>query len=193
MGRELHDQIGQMATGLKMLLETALRGNPHDDNLAQAEVIVSDLMARVSALSLELRPPMLDDSGLLPALLWHIEGYRKRTGVEVDFQHGSLAFREPRIETAAFRIIQEALTNVLRHSRASKVTIRVWIGESTLHVQLEDDGIGIPLHHPIEGRAGISGMRERAALVGGTLRVESEPGAGTCIIADLPLPEGAIR
>jgi PAS domain S-box-containing protein len=193
VGRELHDQIGQMATGLKLLLETAQRGHPDDDKLAQAEVIVVDLMGRVSALSLELRPPMLDDSGLLPALLWQFEGYRKRAGIDIDFQHGALSFRDPRVETAAFRIIQEALTNVVRHSRASKVVIRAWIGEGTLHVQLEDNGIGIPLHHPIEGRAGISGMRERAALVGGTLRIEAEPGQGTCIIADLPLPEGAMR
>ena len=193
IARELHDEIGQVLTFLKLSLEMSARLPPDAIrvNLEKAKEMVSELLTRVRILSHDLRPAMLDDLGLLPALLWLFERYTAQTQVQVDFKHASqegLRF-SPDIETAAYRIVQEALTNVARHANMSQAIVRLWTDQDSLNVQIEDHGIGfdpIAVMHS-GGSSGLIGMSERVSSLGGQLRVESSPGTGTCIIAELPL------
>ncbi|MBC8446936.1 MAG: PAS domain S-box protein [Chloroflexi bacterium] len=189
---ELHDEIGQLLTGLKLGLEvgTRLPADAVRARLGEAQALVSELMARVRDLSLDLRPAMLDDLGLLPALLWHFERYAAQTNVRVTFEHHGLEGRfAPEVETAAYRIVQEALTNVARHAGVSEVMVRLWANQDTLGVQIEDQGTGFDPEAALASGAtnGLAGMRERPVLLGGQLTVESAPGAGTRVTAELPL------
>jgi PAS domain S-box-containing protein len=190
--RELHDEIGQALTGLEFTLERtrSLATDRIAQSLPEMQGLVRELTARVRNLSLRLRPTMLDDLGLLPALLWQIAGYEERTRVSVQFTHVGLDCRfNPETETAAYRIVQEALTNVARHARTSAATVRAWCDEQSLCLLIEDSGAGFDDRavRAAPASSGLSGMRERAALLGGRLHVESRPGAGTRITAELPL------
>ena len=159
-------------------------------NLTQALVVANELIGRVRDLSLELRPAMLDDLGLLAALRWHFERYTERTDVTVNFEQVGVEGRRfpPEIETAAYRIVQEALTNVARHAGVTSATVRLWADERALGVQIEDKGAGfVPDVSMAPNRGGLAGMRERVALLGGELDVESSPGAGARLTAEIPL------
>lgn len=192
IARELHDEIGQALTGLKLSLEMAgrLPQEPARENLNGALNLANDLIARVRKLSLDLRPAVLDDLGLLPALLWHFERYTKQTGVQVDFRHQGLEKRrfEQGIETAACRIIQEALTNVARHAHTRSVDVRVWVDDVTLNVHVEDRGAGFDAQ-VLEGTSssGLAGMQERASILGGVFTIDTCLGWGTHLVAELPL------
>jgi signal transduction histidine kinase len=161
--------------------------------LDKAQSLVNDLIGRVRGLSLDLRPSMLDDLGLLPALIWHIERYRSSTGVEVKFNHNGLEGKRftSRLETCAYRIVQEALTNIARHAGVKHATVHAWCMPDTLILEIQDEGYGFDTEAAIRtGKAnGLTGMRERTILLGGELTIESAPGSGTCIIAELPLGE----
>jgi signal transduction histidine kinase len=191
MARELHDHIGQLLTGLKLTLEMSapLIVEEARENLQQARLLVHDLMTRVRHLSLDLRPTMLDDLGVLPALLWHFERYTAQTSVQVDFKHTGLDGQRfaPAVETAAFRIVQEALTNAARHAGVQCVTVRSWSDPETLRVMIEDRGTGFDPQRIPATSHGLAGMRERVSALGGQLTIDSAPGAGTCILAELPL------
>jgi PAS domain S-box-containing protein len=192
IARELHDEVGQLLTGLKLSLELSaqLPADKIADRQAEALNLVNELTARVREMSLALRPTMLDDLGLLPALLWHFERYTALTNVRVTFEHTGLGRRfPPAVETAAYRIVQEALTNAARHAGVSEVMVRLWVGEDTLGMQIEDQGTGFDPSAVLGDAAsiGLTGMRERAILLGGRLMVESVPGAGTSLTAELPL------
>src|SRR6478672_3051277 len=116
LARELHDQVGQMLTGLKLTLEAVLRGRAAPGAIAGALEVTESVMTQIRDLSLGLRPSVLDDLGLAPAILWHLDRYMMQTGINVTFSHGGLEERlTGNIETAAFRIVQEALTNIARH------------------------------------------------------------------------------
>jgi signal transduction histidine kinase len=145
----------------------------------------------VRNLSLDLRPPMLDDLGLLPTLLWHVKRYMTQSDVVVDFKHHGLEGRRFRtdIETAAFRIVQEALTNVARHARVQHAAVRLWATHDTLGVQIEDQGVGFDPQTAAVGCNGLVGVRERVWLLRGALTIEAAPGAGTRITAEWPLAD----
>ena len=192
LARELHDEIGQLLTGLRLLLR--LNGDSPADALKarfeQARTIVDDLLGRVRRLSFDLRPADLDELGLLPALLALFERYTAQTGVLVNFKHQGLQRRfAAGVETGAYRIVQEALTNAARHAGVAGVTVRVWTDPDRLNLQIEDHGRGFD--HEVTMKAprssGLFGMQERATLVGGHTSIESSPGAGTTITAELPL------
>jgi PAS domain S-box-containing protein len=191
IGRELHDQIGQSLTALQLLLAKAIKlpQEGMQDSLSQAQSVVSELMAQVRQLSLDLCPTMLDDLGLLPTLLWHFDRFSKQTGVRVNFEYSGLdRHLVPNINLAAYRIIQEALTNVVRHAGVSQVTVRVWADEETLHVRVEDQGIGFVAETLAVGTSsGLSGMRERALSVGGKVVIEATPNIGTSVAVEFPL------
>jgi PAS domain S-box-containing protein len=191
IARELHDEVGQLLTGLKLMLET---GDPAGRS-AEAGRIADDLLRRVRNLSMDLRPPMLDDLGLIAALHWHLERYTAQTGVRVDFHHAGLDRRYPlQVEVAAFRVVQEALTNVARHAGVPEATVHVWTDEGRLGVRVEDRGTGFEVAAPRAGTStGLQGMRERVGLLGGRLTIESTPGSGTQLTADLPLAAAADR
>ncbi|HEV7642461.1 MAG TPA: PAS domain S-box protein [Pyrinomonadaceae bacterium] len=179
---ELHDQIGQILTGLKLKLEMLAR-TPGEESPAQfneAQEMVNELLFRTRELSLDLRPATLDHLGLLSALLRHLRHYASQTNVAVDFQHDGLEGTRfgPELETAAFRIVQEGLTNIARHAEAEKARVRIWASEHTLTIEIEDNGKGFdPSAAMAVGQSsGLTGMRERAMLLGGEFSVESNPG-----------------
>lgn len=192
IARELHDEIGQALTGLKLSLEMAgrLPQESARESVSGALSQANNLISRVRNLSLDLRPAVLDDLGLLPALLWHIERYTKQTGVQADFRHQGLEGRrfDQAVETAACRIIQEALTNVARHAQTGSVEVRVWVDDMTLHLHVEDRGAGFDAQ--ALGRmnsSGLAGMQERASILGGVFTIDTHPGGGTRLVAELPL------
>ena len=195
LARELHDEIGQLLTGLKLVLEMAAVAAPEtsQDSLRESQALVGELIGHVRDLSLNLRPSILDDLGLLPALLWQFERYTGQTKIQVNFEHAGLEGRRraPEVETAAYRIVQEALTNVARHAQVDAVQVKVWIEGCMLLVRIEDHGCGFESTITLvpSASSGLTGMRERAALLGGRMRIESSPGAGTLILAELPLGE----
>ncbi len=194
LARELHDEVGEVLTGLNFALQ-ACACVPAEEvpaRLAQAQELVRDLSSRVRDLSLRLRPTMLDDLGLVPALLWLFERYTAPTGVRVSFEHDGAGRRFPAdVETAAYRIVQEALTNVARHARAAEAVVRLWADAAALGVQVEDEGSGFdPASVPPGATGGLSGMQERVTLLGGRLEIASRPGGGTRLTAELPLGSG---
>ena len=187
---ELHDEIGQVLTGLKLTLDLSTRLPPAEagDSLGRARDLVNDLMARVRKLSLDLRPALLDDLGLLPTLLWHIEHYTAQTNVKVNFKHSGLEQQRfaPEVETAAYRMVQEALTNVARHAQVHEASVRVWTRHEILSLEVADTGRGFdPDAVFARETSGLTGMRERAMLAGGQLKIESQPGKGTRLLAEL--------
>jgi signal transduction histidine kinase len=192
LARELHDEIGQLLTGLTLILERSKRLSP-DASIAcvsEAQALAAELLARVRNLSLDLRPAMLDDLGLLPALLWHFERYTASAGVKVAFsQRGLEGRRFPAdIETAAFRIVQEALTNVARHSGAYEATVAITADDTLLKLAIEDRGAGFDPDRVFrdERSSGLIGLRERARLSNGWVTLTSIRGSGTRLTAELP-------
>lgn len=187
---ELHDEIGQILTGLKLSLEMSAR-LPADEaqaSIAQAQTLVNELMARARKMSLDLRPATLDHLGLLSALLGHIKQYGAQTHVRVQFKHSGLEGQRftAEIETASYRIVQEALTNVARHADTDEAAVLVWADQHSLTIQIEDRGKGFDAEAALaaDNTSGLAGMRERAALLGGHFTVESKPGAGTRLTAE---------
>lgn len=193
LARELHDEIGQLLTGLKLALATATLAPDEKakTGLEQPQALVNELMGRVRDLSLDLRPAMLDDLGLLHALLWQFDRYTAQTGVRVVFNHAGIEGQrlEPNVETSAYRIIQESLTNVARHAGVSEVKVNVSADAEHLSVRVMDDGAGFSPETALASAAssGLTGMRERARLLGGTFALESVPASGTRITVQLPL------
>jgi len=189
---ELHDEIGQLLTGLKLQLgSTAVDGSEaSQDSLVKARELADELIRKVRNLSLDLRPTMLDDLGLLPALLWHFDRYTSLTGIKVDFSQNGVNDRRfiPELESTAYRIIQEALTNVARHTSEKEVSVRVTYLDKLLTVQVEDRGSGFMVDKMLEERRsrGLRGMQERVALVGGSLTIDSVAGWGTSILVEIP-------
>ena len=191
IARELHDQVGQSLTGLKLMINQAMR-SPKEKTapvLDEAQSVVTELIQQVREMSLALRPSMLDDLGLLPTLLWHIERYTNRSGIKVNFEHVGLQdYFSPDVNTAVYRIIQEALTNVARYAKVNEVNVRISKEDNAIHLTVEDQGRGFDLSRvSTKESAGISGMRERAQQLGGSLMIKTSPGNGTCLIAELPL------
>ena len=189
---ELHDEIGQLLTGLKLQLDTNRGGgNPlTQQSLLKASDLADELIQRVRNLSLDLRPTMLDDLGLLPALFWHFDRFTSLTGVQVNFSQNGLADTRfaPEIETTAYRIVQEALTNVARHSGVEQASVQVLHLDGVLSIQVEDRGGGFSADEALTGSRtrGLRGMQERVALVGGSITIDSVPGWGTSILVELP-------
>jgi PAS domain S-box-containing protein len=199
LARELHDEIGQTLTGLQLRLQASARaiGGSQDGHaqcsarLAESEALVRGLTEQVRALSMDLRPAVLDTLGLLPALLWHVERYRSQTGVRVDLRHVGVERRfPPGVEIAAYRVVQEALTNIARHAEAGEASVQLLAGDGVLTVVVRDQGSGFDLNAtPSDG--GVGGMRERVTLLGGSFEIESAVGKGTVVHAELPVNDAA--
>ncbi|MCC6849118.1 MAG: PAS domain S-box protein [Deltaproteobacteria bacterium] len=192
LARELHDEIGQHLTGIGLLLGQ-IAHQPQDVRARLGDLgrLVTDLIDRVRDLSLDLRPAMLDDFGLVPALRWLFERYRRQTNVRVEFDQVGMERRfPPDVETAVYRIVQEALTNVARYANVEEVAVHASAIDCRLRVAIEDHGAGFDVEAELASAttSGLSGMRERAALLGGRLSIESRPGAGTCIRAEFESP-----
>jgi signal transduction histidine kinase len=192
LARELHDEIGQLLTGLGLLLKPDADLSPEAAHpFEQMRIIIDELLERIRGLSLDLRPTTLDELGLVPALVALFERYGGQTGILVDFKHQGMARRfQPEVETAAYRIVQESLTNVARHARVAQATVWIWATSNVLRIQIEDRGRGFDFETALRAPefSGLVGMQERLVLLGGHLTVESRPARGTQIIAEIPLP-----
>jgi signal transduction histidine kinase len=134
---------------------------------------------------------MLDDLGLLPTLLWHFDNYTAKTQIKVNFKHSGLQISfSPELRVAAYRIVQEALTNIVRHTSVPEVDVAVWFDQDTLWIRIQDKGNGFDMTTISPGTSGgLFGMHERARSLEGELTIDSTPGAGTTVIARLPLPD----
>jgi len=192
IARELHDEIGQHLTGINFLLGAVehLSVEGAVARLKEVRALVDGIIARVRDVSLDLRPAMLDDFGVLTALSWLFGRYTAQTGITVAFKHRALQQRfTAEQETAVYRIVQEALTNVARHAGVGSAKVEAWADGDTLGVSITDQGAGFDVDAVLANgmTGGLAGLRERAMLLGGRLTVESKPGAGTRLIAELPL------
>ncbi len=198
LARELHDEIGQLLTSLRLNLDLAARSMPPDhisfveaqNQLTRANDTAAQLLGRIREISLDLRPTLLDDLGLLPALLVQFERFTNQTNIQVHFKHSGLENRfSSQIETVAFRVIQEALTNVARHAKTEAAFVRLWTDQLFLRLQVEDHGIGFDPQSALTSNqtSGLSGMQERVSLCNGQFEIESEPRQGTCLTVELPL------
>ncbi len=193
IARELHDQTGQALTSILVGLRT-LESKADPLRLQDLKAIVTDTLDDVRDLALELRPSVLDDLGLVPALQRHVRTCAARYGLAIDLQTVGLdGLRLPSaLETALYRIIQEAVTNAIRHAGAGQVSVLLEARGATLVAIIEDDGCGFEAERLVEGPLperwlGLHGMRERAELLGGKLAIESAPGAGTTVFVEVPV------
>ena len=192
LARELHDEIGQLLTSLRLLLKPEGEESPSavKTRFERSRAMVDDLLGKVRELSFDLRPADLDQLGLLPALLALFERYTAQTGVVVNFKHQGVERRfSSQVETGAYRIVQEALTNAARHAGVAAVTVRVWTDADKLNLQIEDRGCGFDPEVVVKAprSSGLIGMQERMMLLGGRMTIESSPGSGTAITGELPL------
>ena len=196
IARELHDEIGQILAAVKINLQSVkphIANPPSATRLEDSLAIVDDLAARVRNLSRLLRPPQLDALGLLPALSAYVENRMRSTGLTINLNcDPNLVRLQPDIETNCFRIVQEALTNILRHANATKVSIELRCFERELLINIKDDGIGFDVKEVVERTArgeclGLFGIEERAELLSGKVTLFSGKDEGTNIQVRLPL------
>jgi PAS domain S-box-containing protein len=197
LARELHDEVGQSLTLLKLAVDRCRQADPAEvrARLEETQAMLGELVRRVRNMSLDLRPSMLDDLGLLPALLWQFDRYRAQTQIEVLFTQAGLEGRRfgTHVETAVFRIVQEALTNVARHAGVRTVSVHVGAQDEVLRVQVQDGGRGFDVEaaQRADASVGLRGMFERARLLGGRLEINSDPAAGTFLTARVPFRASA--
>jgi PAS domain S-box-containing protein len=194
IARDLHDGLGQELAVAKMILDRMLLEKPArfpEEAWTQASDIVDRAIQEVRTMSHLLHPPLLDEVGLLSALAWYVEGLTKRSGIEtvLDVQPTDFPRLAPEVETAVFRIVQEALTNVFRHSEAHKVWITLMKKQEMIEVSVRDDGKGIGKRiaelQPDSVGVGIGGMKQRAREFGGELRLTNVH-PGTLIQLTMP-------
>jgi signal transduction histidine kinase len=201
IGRELHDSLGQNLSFMKMQLgslKSAVQGGKIDDiqrQLAEVGRIVEDSVTEVRTISYLLYPPMLEELGLQSAISWYVDGFTKRSGIQTRLEIACDLGRLPRdAEMAMFRILQESLTNVHRHSGSRTATVRLLLRDARLILQITDQGKGIPSANLEESGedwtgalgVGLRGMHERMRQLGGRLELESTS-SGTTIVAEVPI------
>ena len=192
LARELHDETGQALTsillGLKELEDAGSAADVRSATARLRELVVTTLQD-VRRLAVELRPKALDDFGLVPALERLVETFQEQTGIEVIMEPQLGQERLPsEIETALYRIIQEALTNVVKHAQASRVSIVLSRRGNSVSVVFEDDGRGFAVDETREDGLGLLGMKERLSLLDGRLQIESSSAGGTTLVAEVPVP-----
>ena len=197
IARELHDETSQVLTSLLIslaLVEESATTEEARRRVSDTRALAHQTLRAVRNLSIDLRPIALDDLGLLPALRWYIKEYQQKCGVEVEFSATGLKERLPdEMETALYRVIQEALTNTAKHAHAHHAWVAMDERDHAVHASVRDDGQGFDaqavLRTPWQDRGlGLGGMQERATLLGGSIVIDSQPGAGTRIEVVMPLP-----
>jgi signal transduction histidine kinase len=196
LARELHDETGQALTSILLGLKS-IRAAASEEEAAAAEEGVRELVVQalqdVRALAIELRPSALDDFGLVAALERLAHTFSERSGVAASVEEHLDGRLPPDVETTLYRFVQEALTNVVKHAQAEHVSILLTRRDGGVSAVIEDDGQGFVPEHVRADALGLVGMRERLALLRGTLAIESQPGAGTTLVAFLPVEARARR
>jgi signal transduction histidine kinase len=200
--RELHDGLGQELTAAKMAIDSILLPGPNEFNrraVEQASSLIDGAIQQVRSVSHLMHPPLLDEIGLDAALSWYSEGLTKRSGISTAIELDPADFPRltPNLETMVFRIVQEALTNVFRHSAAKKCWVSVVKQESRLQVTVRDDGKGIAneiaAFNPESIGVGIGGIRQRIKEVGGTLSLRNARPKGAILEATIPITVASLR
>jgi signal transduction histidine kinase len=202
VAREIHDEPAQALTALTMRLDRIKRHLMAASDTEMVEVEAAQKEARKAMDSLhrimvELRPQALDDLGLLPAIRWYAETRLEERGIELDFRvSGSAGRMDPQIETAIFRLMQECINNIYKHSGAKHARVRLEFTDGMVRGSVEDDGSVFEmatLRSQADGGRGLGlmGMDERASILGGGLTITSQPGAGTRVDFEVPLKSGA--
>jgi signal transduction histidine kinase len=200
IARELHDETGQSLSALILGLDVArliVREDIQkaDAHLQDIQEIAKGLLQNTRRLVADLRPSLLDDLGLVPAIAWYGEQRLNPIGIQLHLQEEGLQMRLPRaMETALFRIVQEALTNVARHAQATEVSVTWNCQENAITLKIADNGRGFdPLllrSDDIEGKGlGLRGMQERVEILGGQFSLQAAPGQGTCIVVWVPISQ----
>jgi signal transduction histidine kinase len=188
LARELHDETGQALTSVLLGLKTVETSDDVPVALASLRELVVNTLQDVRRLAVELRPKALDDFGLLPAVERLVETFRAATGIEVQFESRLGEERLPaEVETTLYRVIQEALTNVAKHAAAQSVSVLLVRRAASATAVIEDDGQGFTSADEAAGGIGLAGMRERLALLGGRLIIESDAATGTTVAAEVPI------
>lgn len=195
IAREIHDELGQKLTGLKMdlsWLNRKLEGKDENINnkIKGSLELIDSTIATVRKIAAELRPGILDDLGLAEAIEWHSGEFEKRSGVKVDFSSAMYDIKlPPDVTTGIYRIFQEALTNVARHANASCIQCTLQKHSGYLRLTVSDNGVGFD--NTAKGKIktlGLLGMKERVTILNGKYEIKSEPGKGTTVLVKVPLP-----
>jgi signal transduction histidine kinase len=201
IARDLHETAVQSMAALKMMLGRIGNMLPKSSKQARDLVgstaqVADEIIREVRTISHLMHPPLLDEAGLYPALHWYARGFSERSGIKANLQMDEGFGRLPRdTEIAIFRIVQEALTNVHRHSGSRDAIIRVVRSDAGVRVEIEDHGKGMPLHSGPAGEkdvqlgVGTAGMRERVAQLTGTFEIKSAPAKGSVVTAIFPVPD----
>jgi signal transduction histidine kinase len=193
LSRDLHDELGQNLTVLKMGIAQIMRTNPRDARLKHQCVPLMDtvdkMIESVQHFCSELHPPVLEHLGFFEALESYIENFQRQTGLRCRWRRTR---EEPNVSsdraTQMFRIVQEALTNVARHAEAKRIVVETACSNNELSITIGDDGKGISVDKASDRRAiGLTNMRERARLIGGRLHISGSPGRGTVVRLTIPL------
>ena len=209
IARELHDQVGQTVTGLSLGLKGLENSLPEPENgpmrerIAWLQQLTGDIGRDLHRVAADLRPTALDDLGLFRAIAAYVNDWSERHGIAVDVETASVDKDglPPEAESTVYRVVQEALNNVLKHAAANHVSLVLESRSGELRVVIEDNGKGFDpasvqaaaaATRPSERRLGLSGMRERLALVGGSLQIETEPEDGTSLFIRIPLEHPAV-
>ncbi|MGB9629973.1 MAG: ATP-binding protein, partial [Thermodesulfobacteriota bacterium] len=197
ISRELHDEIGQALTAIKFNLDMIDKDLPQTlsnlrGRLGETKTLSNQTLSAMRRLSMDLRPTMLDDFGLIPTLRWYIQNFSNRLNIFSHFEARDIEEKLPsQIETALYRIIQEALNNVAKHSEASRVEISIEKRDSVIHAYITDNGKGFDLEKVLQPESpergfGLIGMKERVSLLGGKIDIQSKLGMGTQIHIEIP-------
>jgi len=204
IARNLHDETAQSLSMLIINLER-LENSPLVDQvelqerLQQTRLLATGTLEELRQVIFDLRPAMLDDLGLIPAIHWYVRSHLKTAGVDIVFEVPEVSVRLPHyLETTLFRITQEAVNNILRHAGAEHVTVRLWLEEEEIHLEVEDDGQGFNVGRTAnqalyQKQLGLLGIQERAALVGGQAVIESTPGQGSRVGVIVPIRQDTNR
>ena len=198
IARDLHDETSQLLASLHIHLEAAIGSLPEGAKkseilLRKAQTLSTTILDEIHKLIYELRPADLDELGLVPALRSLIETSLKETGIKVSMRtSGKLRRLPPQVEIALFRVVQEALNNIVKHARAHKIKIVLNFGSESLKITIEDDGIGFNVQDVVISGTkprglGLLGMKERMGLISGALNIKSTPGSGTEITVEAPV------
>lgn len=193
LSRELHDETGQALTSILVQLKALQDETDLDliqDRLNGLRYLTGRTLEEVRRLSMDLRPAVLDDLGLIPAIRWCVKECAEQKGTEVNFNTtGSLGRLPSEVEIVLYRAVQEGLTNIVRHAQAQRAEINLARGPRAVWLTIIDDGRGFESNDRNSKGLGLAGMQERVALIGGRLQVDSEAGGGTRIFIEIPLEE----
>lgn len=197
IARELHDELGQSLSALKLELSACVDDALLERHRASVRSMLQrldEIMAAVRRIAVDLRPQMLDDLGLGAAVEWLVQDFARHTGLRCTTQLDEVGALDDSVATALYRMVQEALTNVLRHAQATEVAVELRLRDGRAQLSVRDNGLGLQdAAGSHDSRFGLLGMQERASMLGGQLQIESAPGGGTCVSMGLPLrtPTGA--